>query len=479
MAMRPSLAERLRAVVGGAAVPRVDPNAAGLPPASEPPLPSSERRQTLASMAAPARADRVRTAAHALGGVVVERAEGLCIVVDRYYPSDARHGRHHVGDVVATLRRSVEGLGMLRRAWPSARPGSQALTPIEAEPELDGLCVIDLETTGLAGGAGTQAFLVGCARIDGDGVFVRQFLSPGFEHERAQLATLAEWMADRSHLVTFNGRTFDLPLLEMRFSFNRLAWPWGHLPHLDALHPARRFWRDRPEVAGPDADESSCSLGVLEKHLSGVHRVGDVPGFEIPARFFQFARDGRAEPLEAVLEHNRLDLLSTLFVCARAATMVVRGPSATDSGYECLGLGRLYERLASQPEAEACYARAAGQGAGVCDPRLRGESLRRLALCQRRAGRVDAAAETWRALLATRGVAALVRREAREALAIYHEHRARDFGAARTLVLDALAEPLADRHRVNAQRRLARLDRKLNQVPPGGLISQIEDEVPR
>ncbi len=160
-------------------------------------------------------------------------------------------------------------------------------------------------------------------------------------------------MGDRSHLITFNGRTFDLPLLEMRFSFNRLAWPWGHLPHLDALHPARRFWRDRAEVLGPDPDESSCSLGVLEKRLSGVHRVGDVPGFEIPARFFQFARDGRAEPLEAVLEHNRLDLLSTLLVCARAAALVVRGPGATDSGYECLGLGRLYERLASQP-AFAC-----------------------------------------------------------------------------------------------------------------------------
>lgn len=466
MTMRPSLAERLRAVVGGSAVPRVDVGAGLLPPATG----------EVSHAPAPDRGARVRHAAHTLGGVVVERAEGLCIVVDRHYPANARHGRHRVGDVVATLRQSVEGLSMLRRAWPAARTGEGASLPLLGPAEVDGLCVIDLETTGLAGGAGTQAFLVGCARIDEDGVFVRQFLSPGFEHERAQLATLVEWMQDRSHLITFNGRTFDLPLLEMRFSFNRLAWPWGHLPHLDALHPARRFWRDRPEVAGPDPDESRCSLGVLEKHLSGVHRVGDVPGFEIPARFFQFARDGRAEPLEAVLEHNRLDLLSTLLVCARAATLVVRGPGVAEHGYECLGLGRLYERLGSQPEAEACYARAAGQGAGVSDPRLRGESLRRLALCQRRAGRLDAAAEAWRALLATRGVSALVRREAREALAIYQEHRARNFGAARTLVLDVLAEPLADRHRANAQRRLARLDRKLHQSAPGQLMAHLDDE---
>lgn len=472
MTMRPSLAERLRAVVGGSsAVPRVDVDAGLLPPAIGEVSPAAVPHGPTLDRGA-----RARHAAHTLGGVVVERAEGLCIVVDRHYPAEARHGRHRVGDVVDTLRQSVEGLGMLRRAWPAARTHEGASLPLLGPAEVDGLCVIDLETTGLAGGAGTQAFLVGCARIDGDGVFVRQFLSPGFEHERAQLATVAEWMHDRSHLITFNGRTFDLPLLEMRFSFNRLAWPWGHLPHLDALHPARRFWRDRAEVLGPDPDESSCSLGVLEKRLSGVHRVGDVPGFEIPARFFQFARDGRAEPLEAVLEHNRLDLLSTLLVCARAATFVVRGPGATDSGYECLGLGRLYERLASQPEAQACYERAAEHGACVADARLRAESLRRLAVCLRRAGRLDAAAEAWRAVLATRGVPVLVRREAREALAIFQEHRARDFGAARTLVLDVLAEPLADRHRVNAQRRLARLDRKLNRPAPGQLIAQLDDE---
>ena len=89
-------------------------------------------------------------------------------------------------------------------------------------------------------------------------------------------------MRDRTQLVTFNGRTFDVPLLEMRFSYHRLPWPWGTLPHLDALHPARRFWRDRSEVAGPDPDEASCSLAVLERRLSGLHRIGDVAGADIP-----------------------------------------------------------------------------------------------------------------------------------------------------------------------------------------------------
>ena len=483
MALKPSLADRLRAVVSTGAVPRVHPDAGGTAaPAPVPASPSASDADdanlagdiAVATPAAPRvdrRLARARDAAACLGGVVDQRSDGLCIVVDRHYAADTRHGRVRVGDIVDTLRRAQDGLVSLRRAWPAGLSSTSA----EALP-VDGLTVIDLETTGLAGGAGTQAFLVGCAHLDGDGIHVRQFLSPGFEFERAQLALLTAWLADRSHLLTFNGRTFDLPLLEMRCSFNRVPCPWRELPHLDALHPARRFWRDRPELSGPDPDEASCSLGVLERHLSGLHRVGDVPGFEIPARFFQFARDGRAEPLEAVLEHNRLDLVSTLLVCARAAELVVRGPSAAAQGHEVLGLGRIYERLDDRAGAEACYQRAAAEGLGTGNPPLRGEALRRLADVQRRAGRTDAAAASWQALLATRGVPLRLRREAREALAIHQEHRARDFESARALVLESLAEPIEGAARARSTHRLARLERKLGRTP-GALITQLDDDL--
>jgi len=478
MALKPSLADRLRAVVGTGAVPRVHPDAGGAPPGAAPETPDAAALDaatpgTADAPAAPRvdrRLARAHEAAACLGGVVDARTDGLCIVVDRHYGPDMRHGRVRVGDIVDTLRRAEEGLASLRRAWPAGTPGAAADVL-----SVDGLTVIDLETTGLAGGAGTQAFLVGCAHLDGDGIHVRQFLSPGFEFERTQLALLTAWLAARSHLVTFNGRTFDLPLLEMRCSFNRVPCPWKGLPHLDALHPARRFWRDRPELAGPDPDEASCSLGVLERHLAGLHRVGDVPGFEIPARFFQFARDGRAGPLEAVLEHNRLDLVSTLLVCARAAELVVRGPSAAVQGYEVLGLGRFYERIDDRGGAEACYQRAAAEALGLANGPLRGEALRRLAAVQRRAGRADAAAASWQALLATRGVPMRLRREAREALAIHQEHRARDLASARALVLESLAEPLEGAARARSAHRLARLERKLGRTP-GGLITQLDDD---
>lgn len=472
MVMKPSLADRLRAVVGGSGVPRVHPDAAS--PlgtlATVPPSPVVSAAGDAQEVGHDSRRARAERAAAILGGVVDVRADGLCLIVDRTYAADERHGQRRVGDIVDALRQAEDGLESLRRAWPGVG------RVVTSTPALDGLCVVDLETTGLAGGAGTQAFLVGCARLDGDGVHVRQFLSPGFEYERAQLAALTEWMGDRTHLLTFNGRTFDLPLLEMRCSFNRVACPWRDLPHLDALHPARRFWREQPALPGVEAEDASCSLGTIERRLAGLHRVGDVPGFEIPARFFQFARDGRAEPLAAVLEHNRLDLLSTLLVAARASMLVVRGPAAADRGHECLGLGRVYERLGETAGAEACFARAAAEGLGVGDAWLRAEALRRLAMLQRRGGRTEAAATSWQALLATRGVPARLRRDAREALAIHQEHRTRNLDAARTLVLDALADQLDGRRRIDAERRLARLDRKLTARPPGALMARFDDE---
>ena len=111
---------------------------------------------------------------------------------------------------------------------------------------------------------------------------MRQFLLPGFEHERALLRMVAEWTGGHETLVTFNGRSFDVPLIETRYLLHRLACPLTDVPHLDMLHPARRLWRQRPTVAGPPLDDESCRLSVLERHLAGYHRVGDVPGFEIP-----------------------------------------------------------------------------------------------------------------------------------------------------------------------------------------------------
>jgi uncharacterized protein len=387
-----------------------------------------------------------------LGGQWIESADGAVLVVDRYYAADRRHGRDRIGDIVEALEAGVDALSVLGRAWPGREP----------RPYTTNLCFFDLETTGLAGGAGTQAFLVGCGVLEDGGIRVRQFLLPGFEHERALLGMVGRWMGSQGTLVTFNGRSFDVPLIETRYLLHRLPFPFGEMPHLDMLHPARRLWKQRPTVAGPALDEESCKLSVLERHLAGYHRIGDVPGFEIPSRYFRFVRNGDIHPLEAVLEHNRIDLLSLAVVTARALTMINEGPGATAHPREALGLGRLYEQSGATENAEACFSQAAAlAGRAGREPDVQAEALRRLALCRRRDGRMADAAEAWQQLIAVPGCPSILRREAREALAIHHEHRSRDLHTARTLVLDVLAEGASSRLRERAEYRLQRLERKM------------------
>jgi uncharacterized protein YprB with RNaseH-like and TPR domain len=445
-----SLSDRLRQVVTGA-VPRVAPEALAAQTVA-PALPvtghvsaSGMQRRTV-----PLDGPRV---AGILGGEWIESAEGAVVVVDRYYAADRCHGRERIGRIVEALENADDGLNVLARAWPGSHPSSYSSR----------LCFFDLETTGLAGGAGTQAFLVGCAVLEDGGFRIRQFLLPGFEHERALLLMLAAWTAPQATLVSFNGRSFDVPLIETRYLLHRLTFPLADVPHLDMLPPARRLWKQRPSVAGPPLDDESCKLSVLERHLSGYHRIGDVPGLELPSRYFRFVRTGDACALEAVLEHNRIDLISLAMVTARALTLIRQGPSISAHPREALGLGRVYERSGAREDAEACFAHAAALAARIGrEPDVHADALRRLALCRRRAGRVAEAADAWQTLLHAPGCPSIVRREAREALAIHHEHRSRDLTTARSLVLDVLAESATPRWRERAAYRLQRIERKLS-----------------
>ena len=395
------------------------------------------------------RVNDIGRAAIILGGAVVERAEGVVIIVDTEYQAAALHGRLSIGHVTSIINDGLDAMKVMAEAWPSAKG-------------IDGrLLFIDLETTGLFGGAGTQAFLIGCAAVDGDCIRIRQYLLPGFEHERAVLAEVQAWSKNYGAFCTFNGRTFDVPLLETRYLFHRVPSAIGELPHLDMLHAARRLWRQRPMTTGPDPDDQSCSLAVLEKHIAGLHRVGDVPGYEIPSRFFRFVRDGDARPLEAVLEHNRLDLLSLAAVLARAITLVTKGPAEARTAQEAYGLARVYERAGAYDNAEASLLKTIEFAGRVgAEPEVHGEALRRLAWIRRRARRVHEAADAWRELAALPRCAASLRREAKEALAIHYEHRSKNLDVARQHALDLLSD--LDANQVRVRHRLDRLERKLS-----------------
>jgi hypothetical protein len=440
-----------------------------------------------------------------IGGTLMDGARGPTLVVERRYPVAHPHGRHSV-------ERYVEAAGAARVALPWFLGRSVGLVPPGDSEAAPRLLFFDLETTGLSGGAGTYAFLVGFGFFDEGGFRTRQYFLRGYGEERALLDAVAEEVSAGGDgrppvLITYNGRSFDVPLIETRYQLNRLRSPFGGLPHVDMLFPARRLWKRRPQPAsgsrpsdalrslrvapstaggrlaagGPSTrfarsgsqvagrfDESpgSCSLTAIERDILGFHRQDDVPGWEIPSRYFGYARTGDAAGLAAVFEHNRLDLLSLAAVAGLILEMLREGADAAHERHERLALGRLLESLDRLDEAERCYmAAAAGEKTSEqeLDRRARADALHWLALHRRRLHRFQEAAEAWRALSEVPGVDLDLRREALEALAIHHEHRVKDLETARAFAREAL-RLAGDAKRVEGvQHRLGRLTRKLDQ----------------
>ena len=378
-----------------------------------------------------------RTVAEILGGDWYRRDGLSCFVVERRHSPQNAYGRDRLATIAARLAdASAEA--------PLVMGGAAGRSPF---------FFFDLETTGLSGGAGTCAFLIGCGAFDEDGGFVtRQFMQLGHADERPLLQIVGAELAQAGALVTFNGKSFDVPLIEMRHLFHRLEWTGGDLPHLDVLHPARRFWSDG------GAGETSCSLQALENQVLGARRAADVPGSEIPARYFQFIRTGDARPLVAVLEHNRLDLLSLAGLTARLLDLVRRGPGAVQHAREALALGRVYARGGQDGRAREAYQRVMAMGGAAS---IRIDALRALALLSRRARRYDDAAGHWLDLIGISACPPHFAREASEALAVHHEHRERDLAAAKAFALRCLD---ARRPAWNeaVQHRLARIEKKMN-----------------
>jgi len=395
-------------------------------------------------------------AAEILGGEWRESRGRRFLVVERRYAAGYRHGRVTLADCLPP--------------WPRLELlGSNVQASVQSSLS-ERLLFLDLETTGLAGGAGTYAFLVGCGWFESPssaprcqvGCFrTRQFLLTDFAAERGLLEAVGELASNLACIVTYNGKTFDLPLLETRFSLQRMPMPFAEVAHVDMLHPARRMWRE---------EEVECRLTYLEQALCGHEREGDVPGFEIPSRYFHYVRSGDPRPLEAVFEHNRLDIVSLAMLTARAAQLLEEGPSAAATAREALGLGRLYERAGLLEDALRSFTRAAeesvkGGARANGNGAARVDALRAAAVLLRRLRRFDEAARVWRDLLAAPQCPPAYAREANEALAVHHEHRIRDLQTARAFAVRSLTLPATPSRQHALRHRLARLDRKLGGTP--------------
>ena len=387
-----------------------------------------------------------------LDGQWHERDGQRFLVVDRTYVPGYRHGSMVLADGLPPSDGIWPHLSLLAGPPSPLRGFGAAGSPSHLRTLAPShLLFVDLETTGIAGGAGTYAFLVGCAWFAGGTFRTRQFFLSSFTAERALLEAVGDVAATAGTVVTYNGKSFDLPLMETRFALHRLPTPFAGMPHVDMLHPARRMWRE-PAPA-------TCRLVTLEQQLCGYVREGDVAGFEIPARYFHYVHAGDARPLTAVFEHNRLDLLSLALVTARAAQLLDEGAVGARTAREAFGMGRLYERGGMMPEAKSCFARATEIEDG--DEELRAEALRAYALVSRRLRQYEDAAAAWRQLLGLPVCPRPIVREASEALAVHLEHRRRDLMSARDFTVRLLGVDDSGTRRQAAEYRLARLDRKL------------------
>jgi uncharacterized protein len=385
-----------------------------------------------------------------LGGAVHREGSSACVVIDHVYEPDDWHGRRRVGSYVIDSGAPVAFFD--RRLAPVSDWASRVV-------------FFDIETTGLSGGAGTLPLLAACGWFEDAAFRVRQFFLNGPAGEHALLGALAAILDEASLLVTYNGRTFDVPVMEVRWAFHRQETASDGVPHLDMLPTARRLWAHR------DAELSSCTLSALERSVLRFHRFDDVPGIEIPSRYFQFLRTGDPAVIRGVFDHNRHDIISLAALTSHALWLTMEGPDACEQPGEQLGLGRIYEVNGDVVRAERAYEMAAASG----DPNVAPQALARLAEMLRRGARYDDAAAAWQALLAMplrRRADDALKRRAVEALAIHHEHRARDLATAKTYATELRAAAAGMVRTENAERRLGRLNRKLKSVEQrrGGLL---------
>ncbi len=171
--------------------------------------------------------------------------------------------------------------------------------------DLEGCLFFDLETSGLMGGSGVYAFLIGFAWWKEGRIHVRQYFLPDFGREPLLFLKLNRWFKSFDHIVSFNGKSFDLPVLNSRFLMNRQDLHLNKLPHIDLIHPVRRVWKD---------SLPSCDLQTMEQHLLGFRRENDIPGAFIPRVYFDFLQTGRLPDIIRVIDHNYQDLISLVYI---------------------------------------------------------------------------------------------------------------------------------------------------------------------
>ena len=341
-------------------------------------------------------------------GEVISTPEGDTFLTKEHFSPQYRYGEMALADILSIP------------TYPA-----HLLSKDERLKELDfrKALFLDTETTGLSGGTGTFAFMVGLGFFQGDRFLVHQFFMRDYSEERASLSLLKNFIDSFQFLITFNGRQYDIPLLETRFILSRMPSKIREMPNFDLLYPSRKIWKGAYE---------NCRLVTLESQLLGVERTDDIPSEWIPYLYFDYIQTGDARKIQQVFYHNQMDILSMVTLAGRIH-LIYHDPQAARprKGIEHFALGRLFWEHGQREKAISCFEIALKR----CDDDLFWEVMKWLAMAFKKTGQGEKARSLWEEMLGwpyKKEVFPYIE------LAKYHEHRLKNWDKAMAYVDEAL-----------------------------------------
>lgn len=343
-------------------------------------------------------------------GEIVSTPEGETFLAKEAFSHDFRYGEMTLSEILSLPTYPAHLLSKDERL---------------KELDLRRTLFLDTETTGLTGGTGTLAFLIGLGFFQGDAFVIHQLFMRDYSEERASLFLLKNLLDSFQFLITFNGRHYDIPLLETRFILSRTASGIREMPNFDLLFPSRKIWKGVYD---------NCRLVTLESNLLGMNREDDIPSEWIPQLYFDYLRTGDAQKIYRVFHHNQMDILAMVGLTGRIH-LVYHDPEAARprKGIEHFALGRLFWDHGSIEKAIPCFEVALNR----CDDDLGWEVMKWLSRAFKKTGQGERARSLWEEMVTWR--------RKKDAfpyveLAKYHEHRLKDFETAIACVDKALEQ---------------------------------------
>jgi len=316
---------------------------------------------------------------------------------------------------------------------------------------------LDLETTGLSGGTGVIPFLIGLGYYREDKFRVVQYFLNEIGEEAAMLTDFTKFIEDMNFqsIVTYNGKVFDVPLLETRFVINRLPFPLNGLPHLDFLFPARRLWSHKYD---------NCRLYTLALELVGTGRTEDIPSADIPWRYFQYIQTGDYDLVEPIIYHNAEDILSLLGVIIMGASIMSEDPDVCPAdGMDYFGAGKVMESAGDKKKSLHFFQKAL---AGNPSEDVTLSVKRRLSVSHKKNEDWEKAVKFWKEVSSVEVVTRDVLFSYRE-LAMFYEHREKDYEEARRIAEEGMVASfhISAAYENDFRHRLERLKEKIKKPP--------------